>query len=196
MPNAIEPAVTGEYSRPVHDGGGVGYHPHADLRLARMKLRYQIDLDHPSSAGAHGQVGEGLGVRTVELGDLEVLARLMLEAYIGTIDYEGEGVDEAVDEVRSFFEGTPMLDHSYLATLDGEVASAVLVLVSEGEPFIGYVMTHPAHKGRGVARHLVRNAMASLKDDGWRRVILYITQGNAPSEALFRSVGALQVAED
>ena len=57
-------------------------------------------------------------------------------------------------------------------------------------------MTHPEHKGRGVARHLVRNAMASLKDDGWCRVILYITQGNATSEALFRSVGDLQVAED
>jgi hypothetical protein len=38
--------------------------------------------------------------------------------------------------------------------------------------------------------------MTSLKDDGWWRVILYITQGSAPSEALFRSVGALQVAED
>ena len=57
----------------------------------------------------------------------------MLDAYIDTTDYEDEDLDDALDEVRSFFEnGHALLDHSYLVEMEGTIASAILVSLFDG----------------------------------------------------------------
>lgn len=155
------------------------------------KLRYEIDLSHPVFVPAPSGV---LRIRTVTPADLAPLARLMLDAYTGTIDYEDEDLDDAMDEVRSFLDDyDSLLDRSYLAEDDGEIVSAVLVSMSAGRPFIGYVMTLPSHKKRGLARLLIAHVLKRLADDGHETVVFYITEGNTPSERLFRSVGAVHV---
>lgn len=156
-----------------------------------VKLRYEIDLAMPIELSAV----EDAEVRPVTRGDLASLADLMLEAYRGTIDYEDETYEDAVAEVESFLEDRPLLEHSFLAEVDGATASAVLVTTNRDDPFIAYVMTHPDHKNRGLGRYLVSVAAASLADGGYDRVALYITEGNVPSEALFRAVGARLVTE-
>ena len=116
----------------------------------------------------------------------------MLDAYIGTIDYDGEDLDDAVSEVRSFYDdGRPLLDRSYLVESDGGIASAVLVSLSEGTPFIGYAMTAPGYKNLGLGRLVTTASLVALAQDGYEKVIFYITEGNLPSEALFRAVGAV-----
>lgn len=118
----------------------------------------------------------------------------MLDAYVGTIDYEDEGLEDAIEEVRSFLDdGDALLDRSYLVEDDGTIVSAVLVSLYEGMPFVGYVMTLPPHKDQGLARLVTVTALERLAADGHETVVLYITAGNTPSEALFRSVGAVQV---
>ena len=118
----------------------------------------------------------------------------MLDAYVGTIDYDDESLEDAIEEVRSFFDdGKALLNGSYLVEGDGTIASAVLVSLSEGKPFIGYVMTLPSHKNQGLARLVTTTALERLARDGHKTVGLYITEGNTPSEALFRSVGAVQI---
>lgn len=77
----------------------------------------------------------------------------MLDAYVGTIDYEDETLEDAMGEVTSFLDDDrALLDRSYLVEDDGMIASAVLVSLSEGRPFIGYVMTRASHKNHGLAR--------------------------------------------
>ena len=154
------------------------------------KLRYEIDLTNPIGAAA----SEAWPVRSITVDDLDGLARLMLNAYVGTIDYEDEDLDDAIEEVRSFFDADhPLLGHSYLVEKEGTFVSAILVLVSKGTPFIGYVMTLPEYKNSGLARLVTTASLESLADDGHNKVVLYITDGNRPSEALFRSVGAVQI---
>lgn len=154
------------------------------------KVRYEIDL------AALRPVGPVAGeVRNVRPDDLDNLAQLMLDAYRGTIDYDDETYEDAVTEVRSFFENSPALGLSYVVELDGKFVSAVLVAVSDGDPFIGYAMTHPDHKGAHVGRRLVHHALSSAKEAGYTRVVFYITAGNHPSEALFASLGAVAIAE-
>lgn len=153
----------------------------------RMKPRYEIDLTSPVPVPDV----ENAFVRSVTRDDLDSLARLMLDAYVGTIDYEGEDLEGAVDEVRSYLDHRPLLQHSFVAELGGEIASAVLVSLLDNTPFIGYVMTLPAHKGEGLAQLVTTSSMSSLAEDGHRNIVLYITEGNKPSEALFRSVGAV-----
>ena len=61
-------------------------HPDTLLRVSE-KLRYEIDLSNPvPTPSPH----VGLQIRTITPADLAGLARLMLDAYIGAIDYEGD----------------------------------------------------------------------------------------------------------
>jgi predicted N-acetyltransferase YhbS len=155
------------------------------------KLRYEIDISKPVPPPPSHR---GLHIRTVVPADLAGLARLMLDAYVGTIDYEDENLDDAMEEVRSFLDDSDsLLDRSYVVEDEGEIVSAVLVSMSEGRPFIGYVMTIPAHKKQGLARLVITHAITRLAEDGHEKVVLYITDGNTPSEDLFRSVGAVHV---
>lgn len=154
------------------------------------KLRYEIDLSALTPvANPHD-----MQVRLISREDLEDLGRLMLDAYVGTIDYEGESLEDAMEEVRSFLDDDlALLDRSYLVEDDGTIASAVLVSLAEGRPFIGYVMTLASQKSQGLARLVSATALERLAGDGHETVVLYITEGNTPSEALFRSLGAVQV---
>lgn len=155
------------------------------------KIRYEIDLD--AHAAEHQISPEG--ARRVSAEDLHALASLMLDAYIGTIDYDGEDHGDAVSEVGAYLTDVPLLDHSYTIEIGGELASAVLVSLIDDQPFIGYVMTRAEHKNKGLARMVTTRALISLAESGHDRVVFYITEGNLASEALFRSLGAAPLPE-
>jgi hypothetical protein len=151
------------------------------------KIRYEVALGDPVPIDPDSD----LTVRTLARSDVRALADLMLDAYVGTIDYEGETVDEAVDEVESWFDGSPLLDHSYAIVVGGTLASAVLVMTLDASPFIAIVMTRNDRKNQRFGRYVVATALSSLKEAGEEKVVLYITSGNTPSEKLFLSLGAV-----
>ena len=151
------------------------------------RIRYEIDLSQPPDL----DVPDCLTSRQVTPGDLHGLARLMLDAYIGTIDYEDETLDDAIDEVRGFLENeAAMLDNSFVVEDRGSIVSGILVSMVDDAPFIGYVMTDPAHKRQGLGRAVTSTALRRLAEDGHQKVVFYITEGNIASETLFRSLGA------
>lgn len=152
------------------------------------KVRYEVDL----TAALPSRVLDGVELRRLDPSDRDGLAHLMLDAYLGTIDYEGETLTEAIDEVDSWLEGAPMLDHSYGAIVDGKLVSAVLVRLDH-DPLIGNVMTDPDNKGTQLGGAVTREALVSLKSSGYRHAVLYITKGNTPSERLFTALGARPV---
>ena len=152
------------------------------------KVRYEIDLAELRPVGPLDSE-----VRNVKPEDLEGLAQLMLDAYRGTIDYDDETYEDAVSEVRSWLDDEPALDHSYVVVHDGMIVSAVLVQILDGDFFMGYVMTHPDHKGAHIGRRLVHHALSQTHES--RRAVFYITRGNEPSEALFTALGAVAVAD-
>ena len=155
------------------------------------KTRYEIDLTTLRGRLEH----ETNSVRKLVASDRDDLAQLMLKAYEGTIDYEGETLVEAIAEVDSWLAGSPLLEHSFgVATSDG-LRSATLVMEWNEEPFIAIVMTHPSVKRMGYATSVARATLESLRDKGHRRVVFYITNGNTASESLFLGLGARPVAE-
>ncbi|HEY5889936.1 MAG TPA: GNAT family N-acetyltransferase [Acidimicrobiia bacterium] len=149
------------------------------------KIRYEIDL-----TTAKFDVYR-IPADKISRDDLKPLAQLMLDAYRGTIDYDDETIEDAISEVTSYFDGIPLLDHSLQIRSDGRPMSAILVSEYEGDAFIGYVMTDPDHKGRGLATEMANRALASLQTAGYEQVVLYITDGNKPSERVFRGLGAV-----
>ena len=126
--------------------------------------------------------------------DHEPLARLMLTAYDGTIDYDGETIVDARDEVRRYFDGNPLLDCSWLRLEDAEPVSAVLVGWSTRDcPIVSYVMTAPSRKAQGLAADLLARALASLASHGHADVVAWVTEGNTPSERLLARAGFRRV---
>jgi len=154
--------------------------------MSPRKIRYEIDLTvvRPGPRPTEAEL------RALSHDDLDALAHLILDAYRGTIDDEGETMVEAVAEIQGWLDETPLLAHSIGAVFDGKLVAAVLVMTVDDAPFIAVVMTAAASKGSGLGRAVVEEALAGLHREGHRRVVLYITDGNVPSERLFASVGA------
>jgi L-amino acid N-acyltransferase YncA len=161
--------------------------------IERVKHRYVAALDVEGRPATADQ--SPVELRPATRGDTEALAQLMLDAYIGTIDYEGESLEEARAEVAAFFDHDPLLEHSWIAFAGDTAASGVLVSMWRGEPLIGYVLTRADHKRRGLGRTVLEAALHSLGEAGWAGINAFITEGNTASEALFRGVGAVRAEE-
>src|SRR5215217_8087161 len=69
-------------------------------------------------------------IRPATTSDASSLAELMIDAYRGTIDYDGETFDDALAEVNAFFAGErggqPWLEMSYLAFVSSRLVGACL----------------------------------------------------------------------
>jgi RimJ/RimL family protein N-acetyltransferase len=122
--------------------------------------------------------------------DRDALAELMLDAYRDTIDYEGEGMDEARAEIDDYLAKEPILDSSWVVEDGPAFLAAILLTTYEDEPLVSYVMTRASAKGRGLATLLLEMSLRDLHDRGWSSVDAFVTSGNTPSERLFSRAGA------
>lgn len=150
---------------------------------------YTIDLFE----WADGKTPAGLELRSITPDDGQTLAHLMFDAYRGTIDSEAETIVEARQEVDRYL-GLESADlaNSRLALIGDDVVSACLVSSYSTHSFVGYVMTDPHQKGKGIGTAALRSSLRSLANTGIRNVGAFITEGNSPSEAMFATVGAVR----
>ena len=56
-------------------------------------------------------------------------------------------------------------------------------------PLIAYVMTRAKWKNKGLGTAVLQHALYGLAEQGHREVRAVITQGNTPSERIFKRVG-------
>jgi GNAT superfamily N-acetyltransferase len=132
-----------------------------------------------------------LPTRRLDSTDAEALAALMIDAYRGTIDDDGETIEDARNEIDGYFagsSGTPLLEASAGAIEGGVMVAAVLVSTFRGEPLIAYLMTGRAWTRRGLATSLVQGALADLASMGASRAHLWVTAGN-PAERIYECLG-------
>ncbi|MCP4307171.1 MAG: hypothetical protein GY788_20335, partial [bacterium] len=122
------------------------------------------------------------------------LADLMLDAYVGTIDYEGETPEQAVEEVGGYLEAEAYLEVSRVAVSNGVIQCAVMMSRIAGLPLVGFVMTRAVVKGRGLASALLDVATDAVWATGAEEIRAFITEGNLPSEAIFAKAGYERIA--
>jgi GNAT superfamily N-acetyltransferase len=130
-------------------------------------------------------------VRSLTLSDVPAVGRLMYDAYLGTVDYAGETVADAIEETRRTFEGAhgPFLsDASPGLFVDGDIQSAVIVTLFENEPLLAFCITRPAYQRRGYCRRLVLDSLRALHRAGYKSANLYVTKANAPALDLYRQL--------
>jgi hypothetical protein len=150
-----------------------------------MKTRYvmQLDLRSRLAQPAHA-------ARNPRLKERELLAHLMLAAYRGGADDEGESIAEALQEVDSVLVSAdrPFIpEASFVIEVDAALASASLVSLFRGAPLVTHIMTHPHSKRRGFGVSALLSSANALREQGWSSLSLYVTDSNEP--ALARKLG-------
>lgn len=138
--------------------------------------------------------------RPITEGDLEALGTLMLEAYRGTIDYEGETLEDAKKEVWTVLSGgygACLKDCSYVIEAEDEILSATMVVLSDemDRPLLAFSMTHPEHKRKGMAEFLLKASINWLFDAGYEELLLVVTEGNAGAIRLYEKLGFRRAEE-
>jgi hypothetical protein len=128
-----------------------------------------------------------------------LLGELLLDAYRGTIDDEGETLKRAIAEMQGYFDGKygRALPEASAVAWRGPVPvslSLVSWFAPTDCPFISYVATRSDSKGVGVGRLVLCESLRRLGRNGYGQVRAFITKGNAPSEALFKGRGFAPVA--
>jgi ribosomal protein S18 acetylase RimI-like enzyme len=129
--------------------------------------------------------------------DRQALANLLLAAYAGTIDDEGETPAEALAEIERTLGGAygPYLEPcSFLAEVDGRVVAASLITRWAEAPLVAFVMIDPRFQRRGLGERLLRRSMAALWSQGERELLLFVTEGNTPAQRLYERLGFAVVA--
>ena len=149
----------------------------SDYRLVLVAGQYQNDL--PDLVNLADEDRDGL-------------AQLMLDAYRGSVDDEGETFDEALEAV-DFSLANCLREHSFVLKEDGIPVAMSLVAVVRGTHYIDPVAVHASHKRAGLGSRLVQASLASLAQAGVSEIGAAITDGNVPSERLFARLGALRV---
>lgn len=156
--------------------------------MTRSRSEYlRVHADAPSV-----EVTSERGIRLASDDDRDALADLLLDAYRGTIDDEGEDVPaarRAADEclARRVSGGSVVIE-------EGErlVAMSFVVMV-RGRAYVDPVATAAAWKQTGLGRRAVSASLQRLRDADVHEVGATITDGNVPSERLFASLGFVRV---
>ena len=120
------------------------------------------------------------------------LAPMMLAAYLGTPDYEGEDLaatEQAITDAMAGCWGDWIAAASFAAVVDDEPVGAIFMVEGESEPYIAFVFTHPEYQGRGIAAALIVHAIEALGISGRPSVGLYVSKDNARALALYRQLG-------
>lgn len=131
------------------------------------------------------------GLRCPELEDVERLGVLLHRAYQGTVDYEGESVDDSIAEVRKTVAGEygsfdPQ--NSSVAERAGRLVGATLVTRYQDRPFVAFTVTDPDFARQGIARATLERSMHLLQGEGQTELGLMVTVDNEPARRLYESL--------
>jgi len=136
-----------------------------------------------------------LALRPLVESDAPGLADLMLAGFRGTVDDEGEDLDQAREEVhRTFAGGYGRLLWNASFVVEGESATPELLSASvitfwQDLPLLSCSVTHPQAVRRGLATALILQSARTLAGQGYARLDLFVTRGNAAAEHLYEKLG-------
>lgn len=137
----------------------------------------------------------GATISAIQDAELPEIARIMVDGYRGSIDFEDETDDDALEELRDAVAGShgETIRDAWLVarTAEGEAAAAMATIRWRGMPFISYVFTSAAEKRRGYAGSLIQQAASALQATGETELALFVTVGN-PARSLYERIGFIE----
>lgn len=144
------------------------------------------------------ELSEDRNIRGISKEDILGLGSLMLNSYKGTIDYEGETLDDAISEIEATFNGKYGIfleDCSFLSEDNGTMVSAIIITWFEEirAPLLCFSVTHPDCKNQGFGTYLLNKSINALLEKGYHELYLVVTDGNRPAQHLFKKAGFREV---
>jgi len=142
----------------------------------------------------HQDIDKSWDCRNVTPQDIELLGELMLSAYLGTIDYEGETLQETIAEVQKTLQGGygPFLAFcSFIIEREKRAISASLITYFPkfSTPLLAFSMTHPDFKNQGMATFLIRKSINTLLSLGYDELSLVVSVENSPARYIYEKMG-------
>ena len=131
-------------------------------------------------------------IRLVEDKDAAALAVLLLDAYRGSIDDEGENESDAREAIDDYVTKIER-PYSVVVEEDARLLAMSFVVVVSDVRYIDPVATASHGKGQGYGSAAVAESMRLLAAAGVPEVGAVITDGNAASERLFSALGFARV---
>jgi ribosomal protein S18 acetylase RimI-like enzyme len=131
-------------------------------------------------------------MRSITEAEVSKLAVLMDAAYTGTIDDEGETIEQCADEMRGTITGKygPFVAQaSNFILVNEEAAAACLVTMWKDKPLIAFSMTNPKFQRQGLSGLLIKKAINELTGIGEKHLFLVVTEGNNSAQNLYRKIG-------
>ena len=125
-------------------------------------------------------------------GDAETFGALLLDAYHGTVDYEGEDLTDSIKAAKSFMGGedfTPLWDACF-ALMGGERMKAISFIADfEDMPLLVVTATEKAAKRTGLASQLIELSLDALHRQGKPALRLWVTCANTPAVKAYEKLG-------
>jgi ribosomal protein S18 acetylase RimI-like enzyme len=134
--------------------------------------------------------------RAISPADAPALGQLLVEAYRGTVDYEGETVEQATEEVIGMLGskyGDFMTSSSFLVEVERQPVAACLITFWQEAPLVTVLMTHPSYKGQGLGTFLMRQSINALQAQGYQDLCLFVTVGNDDAQHIYEKLGFVVV---
>jgi GNAT superfamily N-acetyltransferase len=129
--------------------------------------------------------------RPVRAGDGTALGLLAYAAYRGSVDDNGEHEAWHVADLTSALEdeyGRLLTPVSKAVPAGNALVAAALFSWWYDLPLLAFCLTHPDHRGRGLATRLVTHAAHDLASEGHETMHLAVTESN-PARALYERLG-------
>ena len=165
--------------------------------MSRTRSEYRLTLlpaDFESAPSPTMTSTTAHEIRLVDVTDREQLAVVLLAAYRGSVDDEGETEDDALDAIDEYFD-LMLPQHSFVAVEADRVIAMSFVVTVRDVHYIDPAATTASAKGRGVGTAAVMASLRSLANADVAEVGAVITDGNAASEALFAKLGFVRVGD-
>jgi GNAT superfamily N-acetyltransferase len=132
------------------------------------------------------------GINIGQLPTPEVLAPVMLAAYEGTPDYEGETLEDTISELGAVLQGKygALITAASFAAYDGEApVGAIITVIEDGIPLVALVFTLSGNAGMGIASVLLSQSASALNDAGYSALSLAVNLENARAVKLYEHLG-------
>lgn len=161
----------------------------------RKRMRLALDSIEVERSEPSESLDASIAADSRETTDLKCeLAALMFESYQGTVDDDGETLEDAMAEIDGTIRGrygALIAGASFIRRSpegSGIIAASLLTLY-QGLPLLAFSMTHPRYQRRGHARALITASIAALQDRGDTELHLSVHEANQAAIGLYRSIG-------
>ena len=113
---------------------------------------------------------------------------------MGTVEHQGESLEELIEEMKLTFEGKYgefIPEASYVATIGNVIISSSIIVNSKNEniPLLAHAMTHPEYQNKGYCSFLIRKSMNSLVKLGETQAFLAVAGENRRAISVYSKLG-------